>query len=137
MGRQDAKNVRAGRGWNSKIGDSAGVNRQERSMPYLRTLCVPQWYTAVGNQQGTALKDILALYDKLRDEEMISLGVVLGRQESARQASLATPTESMKARDEKRGIAEAKQAKKETAAEHLEKLSKGCLSLMEMNISTC
>jgi len=84
------------------------------------------------------LKDILALCDKLRDEELIPLGVALDDQEDGKALlKLAPPAELMKARDEKRAVAEAKQAKKEAAKEaerlkRLERLEKGRLSPQEM-----
>lgn len=52
-------------------------------MPYLRTLSTFRdgVRRLAINKDATALKDILALCDKLRDEELIPLGVALDDQE--------------------------------------------------------
>ncbi|KAF9069052.1 cysteinyl-tRNA synthetase [Rhodocollybia butyracea] len=128
-------------GWGQEAsGDGAGVDREEVLMPYLRTLSAFRdgVRRLAINKGDTALKDILALCDKLRDEELIPLGVALDDQEDGKAlVKLAPPAELMKVRDEKRAIAEAKQAKKEAAKEaerleRLEKLNKGRLAPTEM-----
>ncbi|KAJ3902953.1 hypothetical protein F5879DRAFT_990567 [Lentinula edodes] len=78
-------------------------------------------------QRCSEESNILALCDKLRDEQLIPLGVALDDQEDGKSAP---PSELLKARDEKRAIALAKQVKKEAAKEaerlkRLERLAKG------------
>ncbi|KAJ3712081.1 tRNA synthetases class I (C) catalytic domain-containing protein [Lentinula guzmanii] len=119
-------------GWGQEGNAEGGVvNREEILMPYLRTL-------STFRDGDSALKDILALCDKLRDEELIPLGVALDDQEGGKAlVKLAPPSDLLKARDEKRAIALAKQAKKEAAKEaeqlkRLERLTKGKLDPREM-----
>ncbi|KAJ3713838.1 tRNA synthetases class I (C) catalytic domain-containing protein [Lentinula raphanica] len=136
-----------GEGESSEIGwgqegsaEGGSVNQEEVLMPYLRTLSTFRdgvRRLAIG-QGDSALKDILALCDKLRDEELIPLGVALDDQEDGKALiKLAPSSELLKARDEKRAIALAKQAKKEAAKEaerlkRLERLAKGKLDPREM-----
>ncbi|KIK60442.1 hypothetical protein GYMLUDRAFT_43756 [Collybiopsis luxurians FD-317 M1] len=128
-------------GWGQEVGEGGAiVNREEILMPYLRTLSAfRDGVRRLAIDKGdNALKDILALCDKLRDEELIPLGVALDDQEDGKAlVKLAPPAELLKARDEKRALAEAKQAKKEAAKEaerlkRLERLEKGRLPPAEM-----
>ncbi|KAJ3996051.1 tRNA synthetases class I (C) catalytic domain-containing protein [Lentinula boryana] len=136
-----------GEGESSEIGwgqegnvEGGAVNREEILMPYLRTLSTfRDGVRRLAIDKGdSALKDILALCDKLRDEELIPLGVALDDQEDGKAlVKLAPPSDLLKARDEKRTIALAKQAKKEAAKEaerlkRLERLTKGKLDPREM-----
>lgn len=65
------------------VTDSKHIKREEVLMPYLRALSsfrdgVRQLAIAKGD---TALKDILALCDKLRDVDLVPLGVALDDQD--------------------------------------------------------
>ena len=122
-------------------------------LPYLRALSsfrdnIRQ--VAIGRGEN-ALKDILALCDKLRDTDLVPLGVALDDQDGKLNPSLFTrvsfssnfyaldgkalvklvpPSELIKAREDKRALTEAKAAKKEAAVEaekqkRLQKILKG------------
>ncbi|KAJ3738586.1 tRNA synthetases class I (C) catalytic domain-containing protein, partial [Lentinula detonsa] len=128
-------------GWGQEGNAEGGVvNREEILMSYLRTLSTfRDGVRRLAIDKGdSALKDILALCDKLRDEELIPLGVALDDQEGGKAlVKLAPPSDLLKARDEKRAIVLAKQAKKEAAKEaeqlkRLERLTKGKLDPREM-----
>ncbi|OSD07063.1 hypothetical protein PYCCODRAFT_1359815 [Trametes coccinea BRFM310] len=108
-------------GWGQeRNADEGSVNREEILMPYLRTLSsfrdgVRKLAIAKGDN---ALKDILALSDKLRDVDLVPLGVALDDQEDGKAlVKLVTPEELIKAREEKRAQAEAKAARKAAAVE--------------------
>ncbi|RDX40694.1 cysteinyl-tRNA synthetase [Lentinus brumalis] len=108
-------------GWGQeRSADEGGVNREEVLMPYLRTLStfrdgVRKLAIAKGDN---ALKDILALCDKVRDVDLVPLGVALDDQEDGKAlVKLVPPAELIKARDEKRAQAEAKAARKAAAVE--------------------
>ncbi|EIW62776.1 cysteine--tRNA ligase [Trametes versicolor FP-101664 SS1] len=108
-------------GWGQERSASeGGVNREEVLMPYLRTLSsfrdgVRKLAMAKGD---SALKDILALSDKLRDTDLVPLGVALDDQEDGKAlVKLVPPEELVKAREEKRALAEAKAARKAASAE--------------------
>jgi len=65
-----------------------------------------------------ALKDILALSDNLRDIDLVPLGVALDDQPDGKAlVKLMAPSDLIKARDEKRALADSKAAKKAAAAE--------------------
>ncbi|KAJ3751471.1 hypothetical protein DFH05DRAFT_1471576, partial [Lentinula detonsa] len=99
-------------GWGQEGNAEGGVvNREEILMPYLRTLSTfRDGVRRLAIDKGdSALKDILALCDKLRDEELIPVGVALDDQEDGKAlVKLAPPSDLLKARDEKRAIALAK-----------------------------
>jgi len=127
-------------------------------MPYLRQLS--SFRDSVRHlameKNESAFKDILALCDKLRDVDLIPLGVALDDQEGKCRGSLSLilvihgyladgkalvklvpPAELMKARDEKRAQAEAKATKKAAAVEaerlkRQQKLEKGRVPPEEM-----
>ncbi|EJF65018.1 cysteinyl-tRNA synthetase [Dichomitus squalens LYAD-421 SS1] len=108
-------------GWGQeRNGDEGTVNREEVLMPYLRTLSSFRdgvRRLAIAKGENT-LKDILALSDKLRDNDLVPLGVALDDQEDGRAlVKLVPPAELIKARDEKRALAEAKAARKAAAVE--------------------
>ncbi|KJA20025.1 hypothetical protein HYPSUDRAFT_43630 [Hypholoma sublateritium FD-334 SS-4] len=120
-------------GWGQIDETGANANREELLMPYLRTLSsfrdgVRQLAMVKGD---AALKDILALCDKLRDSDLVPLGVALDDQEDGKAlVKLVSPTELIKAREEKRALQDAKAAKKEASAElerqkRLAKIEKG------------
>ncbi|KAH9485083.1 putative cysteine--tRNA ligase [Psilocybe cubensis] len=135
-----------GEGEKSEIGwgqlDEAGgnANREEILMPSLRILSsfrdnVRKLAMAKGDN---ALKDILALCDKLRDNDLVSVGVALDDQEDGKAlVKLVHPAELMKAREEKRALMEAKAAKKAASVEaerqkRLQKIEKGRVPPHEM-----
>ncbi|KAK7049885.1 cysteinyl-tRNA synthetase [Paramarasmius palmivorus] len=131
FGLGEGENTELGWGQENK-GDAGNFNREEVLMPYLRALSsfrdgVRKIAMAKGD---TALKDILALSDKLRDHDLVPLGVALDDQEDGALVKLVDPAELIRARDEKKAIAEAKAAKKAAAAEaerqkRLQRLEKG------------
>ncbi|KAI0049963.1 hypothetical protein FA95DRAFT_1488235 [Auriscalpium vulgare] len=121
-------------GWGQEqIDGHAAVNRDELLMPYLRALSSFRdgvRSLAVSKGDGAA-KEILALSDKLRDVDLVPLGVALDDQEDGKAlVKLVPPAELVRARDEKRAQAEAKAAKKAAAVEaerqkRQQKLEKG------------
>ncbi|KAF8236044.1 hypothetical protein L208DRAFT_1391483 [Tricholoma matsutake] len=127
-------------GWGQEDHVDGTVNREEVLMPYLRTLSSFRDGVrglAIG-KGDTALRDILALCDRLRDIDLVPLGVALDDQEDGKAlVKLVPPTELIKARDEKRAQIEAKAAKKAVTgeAERLKrqrKLEKGRMPPTEM-----
>ena len=134
--------------------------REEILMPYLGVLSsfrdnVRQLAIGKGD---TALKDILALCDKLRDSDLVPLGVALDDQEGRSAiictpypfpyhigtlldgkalVKLVSPAQLMKAREEKRAILEEKEKKKAAAIEaeqqrRQQKIEKGRVSPKDM-----
>jgi cysteinyl-tRNA synthetase len=132
-------------------------------MPYLRALSTFRdsvRQLAITKGDGAA-KEILALCDKLRDSDLVPLGVALDDQEGSFHNAVANkaedsfiylllrgidgkalvklvpPVELIKARDEKRAQLEAKAASKAAAVEaerqkRLKKLEKGRIPAAEM-----
>ncbi|KAH0828153.1 cysteine-tRNA ligase [Lanmaoa asiatica] len=107
--------------------------QEELLLPYLRALSsfrdgVRQLAIAKGDN---SLKDILKLCDRLRDEDLVPLGVALDDQEDGKALlKLVPPSELIKARDEKRHKLEAQAARKAALAQagqdkRLAKLEKG------------
>jgi len=127
-------------GWGQGAEEDRTVNREEVLMPYLRQLSSfrDSVRRLAMEKNETALKDILALCDKLRDVDLIPLGVALDDQEDGKAlVKLVPPAELMKARDEKRAQVEAKAAKKAAAVEaerikRHQKLEKGRVPPEEM-----
>ncbi|KAI9507482.1 tRNA synthetases class I (C) catalytic domain-containing protein [Russula earlei] len=114
-------------GWGQLSQDgSTSLNREEVVMPYLRVLSsfrdgVRQ--LAISKRDG-ATKDILALCDKVRDSDLVPLGVALDDQEDGKAlVKLVDPTELIRVREERRAQAEARAAKK-AAAQELERQKK-------------
>ncbi|PSR70964.1 hypothetical protein PHLCEN_2v13140 [Hermanssonia centrifuga] len=127
-------------GWGQEVSEGGDVNREEVLMPYLRALSsfrdgVRKVAIAKGDH---ALKDILALCDKLRDDDLVSLGVALDDQDDGKAlVKLVPPADLMKARDEKRAQAGAKAANKAAKLEaerekKMQKLNKGRTPPQEM-----
>ncbi|KAG2031456.1 tRNA synthetases class I (C) catalytic domain-containing protein [Suillus americanus] len=127
-------------GWGQEDEGAGGVNREETLMPYLRVLSsfrdgVRQLAIA---KNDNALKEILKLCDKLRDDDLVSLGVALDDQEDGKAlVKLVSPAELIKAREEKRLKLDAQAAKKAAAAEEvrqkrLAKMEKGRVPPEEM-----
>ncbi|KAF5355446.1 hypothetical protein D9758_006390 [Tetrapyrgos nigripes] len=120
-------------GWGQESQGQGAVDKEEVVIPYVRALSsfrdsVRQLAMSKGE---TAFKDILALCDKLRDVDLIPLGVALDDQEDGKAlVKLVSPDELIRARDEKKAMQEAKAAKKAAQAEaerlkRLQKLEKG------------
>jgi len=114
-------------GWGQVSQDgTTSVNREEGVMPYLRVLSsfrdgIRQLAISKGD---SAAKEILALCDKLRDSDLVPLGVALDDQEDGKAlVKLVDPTELIRTREEKRAQVEAKAAKK-AAAQELERQKK-------------
>ncbi|PIL36043.1 hypothetical protein GSI_01703 [Ganoderma sinense ZZ0214-1] len=108
-------------GWGQeRSAEEGSVNREEVLMPYLRTLSSFRdgvRKLAIAKGDG-ALKDILTLSDKLRDNDLVPLGVALDDQEDGKAlVKLVPPAELIKARDEKRAQAETKAARKAASVE--------------------
>jgi len=102
-------------------------------MPYLRALSTFRdgvRRIAIANGEG-AVKEILALCDQLRDTDLVPLGVALDDQEDGKAlVKLVDPAQLLKAREEKRAMAEVKAAKKAATVEaervkRLQRLEKG------------
>ncbi|KAF8647102.1 hypothetical protein AX16_006936 [Volvariella volvacea WC 439] len=127
-------------GWGQETQGDANYNREDVLMPYLRALSsFRDGVRQLAIQKGdTALKDILALCDRLRDVDLVPLGVALDDQEDGKAlVKLVSPAELIKARDEKRLQQEAKAAKKAAAVEaerqkRLQKLEKGRTAPQDM-----
>ncbi|KAF5380366.1 hypothetical protein D9615_004735 [Tricholomella constricta] len=127
-------------GWGQDVHGSGSINREEVLMPYVRQLS--SFRDGVRRlameKNESALKDILALCDKLRDVDLIPLGVALDDQEDGKAlVKLVSPAELMKARDDKRAQMEAKAGKKAAAVEaerfkRQQKLEKGRIAPEEM-----
>ncbi|KAH9946950.1 cysteinyl-tRNA synthetase [Amylocystis lapponica] len=121
-------------GWGQDRAEEGGsVDREEILMPYLRTLSTFRdgvRRLAIAKGDG-ALKDILALSDKLRDVDLVPLGVALDDQEDGKAlVKIVSSADLIKARDEKRALVEAKAAKKAAIVEaerqkRLQKLEEG------------
>ncbi|KAJ7782366.1 tRNA synthetases class I (C) catalytic domain-containing protein [Mycena maculata] len=127
-------------GWGLDDAAGAGFNREEVLMPYIRSLSTFRdgvRRLAMGKGES-ALKDILALCDQLRDVDLIPLGVALDDQEDGKAlVKLVPPAELIRARDEKRAQAEAKALKKAEMAEaerikRAAKLEKGRVAPQDM-----
>ncbi|KAJ7049675.1 tRNA synthetases class I (C) catalytic domain-containing protein [Mycena amicta] len=128
-------------GWGADDASVAsGVNREKVLMPYVRALSsfrdgVRRLAMGKGD---TALQDILALCDRLRDVDLVPLGVALDDTDDGKAlVKLVPPAELIRARDEKRAQAEAKAAKKAEAqaaerAKRAAKLEKGRLAPQDM-----
>ncbi|KAJ7467162.1 tRNA synthetases class I (C) catalytic domain-containing protein [Mycena latifolia] len=127
-------------GWGVDDAAGAGINREEVLMPYIRSLSTFRDSVrrlAMG-KGDTALQDILALCDRLRDVDLVPLGVALDDQEDGKAlVKLVPPADLMRAREEKRALAEAKALKKTAAAEaerakRAAKLEKGRVAPQDM-----
>ncbi|KAK2464180.1 hypothetical protein APHAL10511_003637 [Amanita phalloides] len=122
-------------GWGQESEENDVANREEILIPYLQALS--SFRDGVRrlaiSRSDNALRDILLLSDKLRDVDLVPLGVALDDQEDGKAlVKLVPPAELIKVRDEKRAIQEAKAAKKAAHVEverqkRLQKLEKGRL----------
>lgn len=127
-------------GWGQEIAGAGTVNREEILMPYLRTLSsFRDGVRKVAIAKGDlALGEILALSDRLRDTDLVPLGVALDDQEDGKAlVKLVPPAELIRARDEKRAQEQAKAARKAAAVEaerqkKVQKLEKGRVPPQEL-----
>ncbi|KAF9236364.1 tRNA synthetases class I (C) catalytic domain-containing protein [Melanogaster broomeanus] len=121
-------------GWGQEITDSVNaINREEVLMPCLRA--ISSFRDGVRRlaiaKEDDSLKEILKLCDRLRDDDLVPLGVALDDQEDGKAlVKLVPPSELIKARDEKRQKLEAHAARKVALAQaeqqkRLAKLEKG------------
>ncbi|CAE6455029.1 unnamed protein product [Rhizoctonia solani] len=126
-------------GWGADGDNTEGsVDREALLMPYLRTLSGFRDSVRQLAMSGASASDILALCDKLRDVDLIPLGVALDDQDDGKAlVKLVSPDALVKARDEKLAQAAEKSAKKTAQAEaakakQLAKLERGKLAPTEM-----
>ncbi|CAE6439057.1 hypothetical protein ACGC1H_006911 [Rhizoctonia solani] len=126
-------------GWSADGDNREGlVDRETLLMPYLRTLSGFRDSVRQLAMSGASANDILALCDKLRDVDLIPLGVALDdRDDGKALVKLVPPDVLVKARDEKIAQAAEKSAKKAAQAEaakakQLAKLERGKLAPTEM-----
>ncbi|KAF8609049.1 putative cysteine-tRNA ligase [Ceratobasidium sp. AG-I] len=126
-------------GWGADGGAEGGtVDREALLMPYLRALSGFRDSVRQLAMAGASAKDILALSDKLRDEDLIHLGVALDDQDDGKAlVKLVSPEALIKARDEKLAIAAEKAANKAAQAEAAKaklaaKLERGKLNPADM-----
>ncbi|KAK7005982.1 tRNA synthetases class I (C) catalytic domain-containing protein [Favolaschia claudopus] len=127
-------------GWGADDASAGAINREEVLMPYIRSLSTFRDSVrrlAMG-KGDTALQDILSLCDRLRDVDLVPLGVALDDQEDGKAlVKLVPPAELIRAREEKRAQAEAKASKKVAVVEaerakRAAKLEKGRVAPQEM-----
>ncbi|KAH8118931.1 tRNA synthetases class I (C) catalytic domain-containing protein [Phellopilus nigrolimitatus] len=119
LGEGDAASSEAELGWGEERA-SGSINRDEVLMPYLLALSSFRdsiRRRAIAGGDG-ALKDILALSDHLRDEDLVSLGVALDDQEDGKAfVKLVDPVQLRRTREEKLALSAAKAAKKAAAVD--------------------
>lgn len=114
IGWGEAVGAGAGAGGNDG-GDaqSGGVDREQILMPYLRTLSVFRDEIRKMALGGASGKEFLELCDRLRDNELVDLGVALDDQEDGKALVKLAPAEELKrARDEKHQLALQKQQRR-------------------------
>ncbi|KAG9102697.1 hypothetical protein FRC06_001405 [Ceratobasidium sp. 370] len=119
-------------GWGGDSAEAGGaVDRHALLLPYLRTMSGFRDSVRQLAMSGASAKDILALCDKLRDVDLIPLGVALDDQDDGKAlVKLVSPDALIKARDEKLAALADKSAKKSAQADaakakQLAKLEKG------------
>ncbi|BGP26154.1 cysteinyl-tRNA synthetase [Rhodotorula toruloides] len=119
-------------------GEEQSVDRESLLMPYLRALSGFRDQVRQLAMSGATSSDILALTDKLRDHDLVDLGVALDDQEDGRAMVKLVPPELLReARDVKAAAQQEKAAKKAAAAaaveaKRLERLEKGRMPPTEM-----
>ncbi|KAG0231526.1 hypothetical protein BGW42_000171 [Actinomortierella wolfii] len=122
----------------SDAGGAGGVSKEDIALPYLQVLSTFRDNVRAMAREGRPAKDLLALSDKLRDEDLEQLGVSLDDREDGRALIKFVPAEELAAqRQLKLKQAAEKQARKEELARakeaaRLAKLEKGKLSHLEM-----
>ncbi|BGP56826.1 cysteinyl-tRNA synthetase [Rhodotorula sphaerocarpa] len=119
-------------------GAATEVDRETLLMPYLRAMSGFRDQVRQLAMRGASAAEFLALSDKLRNEDMVELGVALDDQEDGRaMIKLVSPESLREARDAKAAAAHEKQARKAAAAaaaeqKRLERLEKGRTPPQEM-----
>lgn len=107
-------------------------------MPYLRSLSTFRDGVRSLARANAPASDILALCDRLRDDEMVGLGVALDDQDDGRALVKLVPRDVLvRAREDKLAAAADKQARKQAQADELErkrreKLERGKLAPSEL-----
>ncbi|GAA6014289.1 hypothetical protein JCM10207_005410 [Rhodosporidiobolus poonsookiae] len=127
-------------GWGQAAakGDTSGVDRESLLMPYLRVLSGFRDQVRQLAMAGAPASDILALSDRLRDLDLVDLGVALDDQDDGRAMVKLVPPEILRqAREAKLAAAQEKLARKAAAAaaaeqKRLERLEKGRLAPTDM-----
>ncbi|BGP18099.1 cysteinyl-tRNA synthetase [Rhodosporidiobolus nylandii] len=127
-------------GWGQKVekGAEGGVDREATLMPYLRALSGFRDQVRQLAMSGAPASEILALSDRLRDVDLVDLGVALDDQDDGRaMVKLVPPSQLRAARDAKAAAAAEKAARKAAAAaaaeaKRLERLEKGRTPPSEM-----
>ncbi|GAA5960637.1 hypothetical protein JCM3765_005884 [Sporobolomyces pararoseus] len=127
-------------GWGiaSTPGQGESIDREATLMPYLRALSSFRDQVRQLAMSGAPSSEILALTDRLRDIEMVDLGVALDDQDDGKAMIKLVPPEILRAaRDAKAALVREKAERKAAAAaaaeqKRLEKLEKGRLSPSEM-----
>ncbi|GAA5841955.1 hypothetical protein JCM5353_004220 [Sporobolomyces roseus] len=127
-------------GWGaaSQSGEGETVDREAILMPYLRALSSFRDQVRQLAMSGAPSSEILALTDRLRDVEMVDLGVALDDQDDGKAMVKLVPSETLRAtRDAKAALAKEKADRKAASAaaaeqKRLERLEKGRLSPSEM-----
>ena len=91
-------------------------------MPYLRSLSTFRDGVRSLARSNAPASDILALCDRLRDEELVELGVALDDQDDGRALVKLVPRDVLvRAREEKAAALADKQARKQAAADEAER----------------
>ncbi|KAG0365325.1 tRNA synthetases class I (C) catalytic domain-containing protein [Gamsiella multidivaricata] len=125
-------------GFASGEGGAAGVSVEDIAMPYLQVLSTFRDTVRSYAREGRSVQEMLALSDKLRDEDLERLGVSLDDREDGKALIKFIPAEELAAqRQAKVQQAAEKAARKEEAAKakeaaRLAKLEKGRVSHLEM-----
>ncbi|GAA5914049.1 cysteine--tRNA ligase [Sporobolomyces salmoneus] len=127
-------------GWGiaSPSGQGESIDKESTLMPYLRALSAFRDQVRQLAMSGAPSSEILALTDRLRDVEMVDLGVALDDQDDGKAMVKLVPPETLRAaRDAKAALVKEKADRKMKAAaaaeqKRLEKLEKGRLSPSEM-----
>ncbi|GJN92849.1 hypothetical protein Rhopal_005887-T1 [Rhodotorula paludigena] len=135
----DAKGERT-IGWGQKAdeGQGEGVDREALLMPYLRALSSFRDQVRQLAMAGASSADILALTDRLRDADMVDLGVALDDQDDGRAIVKLVPAQQLReARDAKAAASAEKAARKAAAAaaaeqKRRERLEKGRVDPRDM-----
>ncbi|WFC93795.1 cysteine--tRNA ligase [Malassezia brasiliensis] len=124
-------------GWGSAQA-SKGVDRDEVLMPYLRVLSSFRDHVRKLARENAPSTELLKLADKLRDMDLVDLGVALEDQEDGRALVKLVPAEQLQAqRAEKERLQAEKAARKAQAAEQArqkrrEMLEKGRVAPIDM-----
>ncbi|KAG8991512.1 hypothetical protein FRB90_001314 [Tulasnella sp. 427] len=119
-------------------GETSGADRDTILMPYLQALSAFRDGVRQLAIRNAPAKEILALCDKLRDEDLAPLGVALDDQEDGKAlVKLVNPEVLLRARDEKIAAAAEKATKKAAAVEaerakKVARLEKGKIPPTEM-----